>query len=302
MAGRVSKTPGGYRSRAKFLTAITLLCTAAGAGCDRPATEVATKPAAPKLVPRTPSPPITETAHYAITSSATREQTEAVAAAVESLYSSYKSLLPVATASPKFQLVLYRDQQEFKRNNRSSPWAEAYYRRPRSYAYPAQGDNPHHWMLHEATHQLLVEASGYKLRRWLDEGVASYFGASRLEDGQLQLGRPDPSAYPVWRLAGVALDQRGPPAAEGTPLVRLEQIAEGSGPPIGDNVNNYYVCYWSLTHYLMHGENGKHRDALIDMLAEGGSPDAFKRLVGPYEKIEPRWHAHLKMLVQSTRG
>jgi hypothetical protein len=75
-----------------------------------------------------------ETAHYEIFSTATPEQTEAMAHAVEQLYVAYVTAFPVKPLTRKLTLVLYHDQGEFKRNNKSSPWAEAYYLKPRSHA------------------------------------------------------------------------------------------------------------------------------------------------------------------------
>lgn len=79
---------------------------------------------------------VVETAHYRIHSTASPMQTAQVARAVESLYARYATMFPRAAehAAP-LVLVLYRDRAEFKRNNRSRPWAEAYYLPPRSYAY-----------------------------------------------------------------------------------------------------------------------------------------------------------------------
>lgn len=77
-----------------------------------------------------------DTAHYRIHSTATPEQTAQVAQAVESLYGHYTRVLSgPGTRARRLTLVLYRDRAEFKRNNRSRPWAEAYYLPPRSYAY-----------------------------------------------------------------------------------------------------------------------------------------------------------------------
>ena len=69
------------------------------------------------------------TAHYAIASFATAEQTTQVADAVEALHGAFLEFFPgVPSQRPdgrKLQLVLYRDQAHFKANNRSKPWAEA---------------------------------------------------------------------------------------------------------------------------------------------------------------------------------
>ena len=172
------------------MTKSRLACIAAlliVSGCSDP---VADK--VPSAVSSLPAPYIPEqvltTQHFSIHTSATKEETASVGAAVEALYRSYMTMLGDEATAQKFTLVLYGGQAEFKRKNRSAPWAEAYYKRPYSFAYPGSGQNPYHWMLHEVAHQLLTEASGFKLRRWLNEGMASYLGSSKLTAGQLQLG------------------------------------------------------------------------------------------------------------------
>ena len=101
-----------------------------------------------------------------------------------------------------------KDQAEFKQNNRSSPWARLTIC-PGVYAYfsPAQ---PYHWMLHEATHQLAREVSGFRRNRWIEEGLASYFSTSTLGDGGLQLGVVDSHAYPIWWLSRYRLTATRP--------------------------------------------------------------------------------------------
>lgn len=67
-----------------------------------------------------------QTRHYAIRSTATPSQTAQVATAVESLHDAYIAFfpdLPVGSGDTKLKMVLYRDQREFKENNRSRPWA-----------------------------------------------------------------------------------------------------------------------------------------------------------------------------------
>ena len=128
---------------------------------------------------------IFKTQNFAIHSSATKEQTASVGLSVEALHRSYVTLFEPKVQKSQFQLVLFKDQAEFKKHNRSSPWAEAYYRHPYSFAYAATGENPFHWMLHEVTHQLLAEASGYKLRRWMNEGMATYLGSSKISGNVL---------------------------------------------------------------------------------------------------------------------
>lgn len=80
---------------------------------------------------------VLETPHYRVHYTGTLQQAELIGSAVEKLYTAYTSVFPPQgmTASGKLTLVLYKDQAEFKQNNRSSPWAEAYYLPPACYAY-----------------------------------------------------------------------------------------------------------------------------------------------------------------------
>lgn len=239
------------------------------------------------------------TAHYRIHSSATSMQTDTVAVAMEQLHDAYAQVFPTRDVTDPFEMVLYRDQDEFKRNNRSAPWAEAYYRRPMAFAYPGKGANPYHWALHEATHQLLAEASGYTLQRWLSEGLASCFGAATLDAAGLHTDRPDPNAYPVWWLRSIRTTAAGP-SFGGEPLLRLQDVVEGTGPPVGEHVNHYYVAWWSLALYLLNGDDGTHRQALLQLVREGGDAAAFRRLIGDYAQVEPRWHAYLLQIATTA--
>jgi len=45
-------------------------------------------------------------------------------------------------------------------------------------------------MVHEATHQLNNELAQFDLEKWLDEGIADYFGTSQYEDPKSSLLRP----------------------------------------------------------------------------------------------------------------
>lgn len=276
--------------QASFLLASTLL--ACVGGCDRkePATATSNAPALPQHV--------VGTRHYRIHSNAVRGETDAIGGAMESLHAAYARVFPMHAGRP-LEVVLYRDRAEFKRNNRSAPWAEAYYRRPTAFAYPGEGANPHHWVLHEATHQLLAEASGYTLNRWLDEGLASCFGAGTLDPSGLHIDQPDPNAYPAWWLRSVRLESDGL-KFDDEPFLRLQDIVEGTGPAVGEHVNHYYVAWWSLALYLLEGDEKAHRQALLQLLREGGDAAAFRKLIGEYAQVEPRWHAYLLQLASAA--
>ncbi|MGH8028601.1 MAG: hypothetical protein ACREO3_01570 [Arenimonas sp.] len=250
---------------------------------------------------------IYETEHYRIVSTASPAQVRIVAERVEALHAAYfafHALSPVSAAATKLQLVLYRDRAQFQAHNRSGkPWAEAYYRAPACHAYlDSSSPNPTHWMLHEATHQLAREVARYPKRAWSDEGLATYLSSSVVRGGQLVPGEIDPDTYPVWWVRDLALsgDRHGD-FAQGR-LIPLRALISGEGgPPIGEAVNQYYIGYWSLAHFLLHHDGGRHADAFRTLIATGGGLAEFERLVGPVEQIEAQWYEYLRARNASLR-
>ena len=237
-----------------------------------------------------------DTAHYRVHYTGTLQQAELIGSAVEKLYTAYTSTFPPqgATASDKLILVLYKDQAEFKQNNRSSPWAEAYYLRPACYAYFSPGPNPYHWMLHEATHQLAREVSGFRRNRWIEEGLASYFSTSTLGDAELQLGVVDARAYPVWWLSSYRLTGDAARDAAAEQFVPIEVLLTGQGgPDVDSSFNVYYVDAWSLTHFMFHYENGKYAPGYKRFLAQGAKPEDFQPLIGPVKQVQEEWYRYL---------
>jgi hypothetical protein len=261
-------------------------------------------------VPATPAVPVAlaartvETPHYTIATRATDAQTQRVAAAAESLRTAYLATFPEAAAKPhdgRHRLVLYRDRDDFKAHNRSRPWAEAYYLEPACHAYFAEGErNPTHWMVHEATHQLNRELSGFPHSKWIDEGLATYFGTSRLENGVLEVGTIDPDTYPVWWLGELGpTGDRAADVGDGR-FVPLRAVITGKGgPDLDTHFNSWYVAYWSLTRFLLQHDGGRHAAGFRRVIAEGGTLDAFERHIGKVDGIEAQWYAYLRELARS---
>lgn len=283
-----------------ILTLALGLCAA----CDRPAppaqpAQVAAAAARPAQALPPPGAQEYQTDHYAIFSTASAQQTLQVATAVEALHRAYAGFFqwPAATAPqpPRMRLILYRDKSEFSRYNTSMPWAEAYYRKPYCHAYYAHdGDNPYHWMLHEATHQLNAERGGIARAKWIDEGLATYFGTSELRDNRLRPGRIDPDTYPIWWLDDLRLSGSVQRDIEQGRLIALRRIIDGSGPPIGGRyLNTYYLQYWSLSHFLFHYQDGRYARGYRELIRGDGSLARFEAAIGPVERIQQQWYDYL---------
>ena len=239
------------------------------------------------------------TEHYFIQSSATSEQTKAMADAVESLHAAYARVFAefpqVHEAHPLLQMKLFKDRIEFRRCNRGLGWAEAYYLKPHCNAYFAAAEiNPYHWMLHEAVHQLNHEVARFPLAKWFDEGLGEYFGTSLVKDGTLLPGRIDPNTYPIWWLdeMNFAGDLRQDIAR--TNVIPLDIIISGKGgPDIDEHFNLYYIHWWSLTHFLLHFDEGKYRTGFFAVIREGGTLASFTDRIGPIERVQGEWYHHL---------
>ncbi|HWH70410.1 MAG TPA: hypothetical protein VNT26_13570, partial [Candidatus Sulfotelmatobacter sp.] len=91
--------------------------------------------AAWKYLPRPWHPTLTlETPHHLIYSTATQQQAEDTAHALELLYAAYSNRFATfqgfQPAPEKFKVKLFKDRAEFRRINPGLGWAEAFYRKP----------------------------------------------------------------------------------------------------------------------------------------------------------------------------
>lgn len=257
--------------------------------------------AAWKFIPRPWHPAIREEyPHHFIESNATRAQTHDVARVLEILYGAYSNrfgtLPKYQREHPLLKVKLFKDRAEFRRINPGLAWAEAFYREPYCRAYYSANEvNPYHWMVHESVHQLNNEVARVELEKWLEEGLADYFGTSRFSSNSMLVGTIDLNTYPVWWLDELAT---GPDLEENIrnkSVIRLRAIVTNSGgPSLNSHFNLYYLHWWTLTHFVF--EHPSYGARTLDLLKAGGRLEAFERLVGPIELVEKEWHAHVRQL------
>lgn len=261
--------------------------------------------AAWKFVPRPWHPTTTlKTEHFTIESTATKEQVREAGIALEELYYAYSNrlgTLPMFLGShATLKVKLYRNRAELRRVNPGMGWAEAFYSKPYCHAYySAEETNPLHWMLHEAAHQLNEEVAQVNPDKWLEEGMAEYFSTSRFHKGNLVPGTIDANTYPVWWLEMLATTSNLESNIANGSVIPLRVIVTGrGGPSMNSNVNLYYLHWWTLTHYVFE----KHGSAAQALVERGGALAAFEELVGPLERVEPEWHAHVLRIKSAMAG
>ncbi len=263
--------------------------------------------AAWKFIPRPWHPAITiETAHYSITSNATRKETGEMARMVELLYDAYSNrfgtLPKFQPDHPKLKLLLYRDRDEMRRVNPGLGWAEAFYRKPYCRAYfSAREINPYHWMLHEAVHQLNEEVAHVNPAKWLEEGLAEYFSTSRVLTNKLVPGTIDANTYPVWWSDDIATTPSLTTNLTNGSVIPLRAIVTNhGGPRMNSHVNLYYLHWWTLTHFVF--ADARHRDTAMKLLEAGGELDSFEQLIGPIESTQAEWHTHVLRIKAALAG
>ena len=263
--------------------------------------------AAWKFIPRPWHPTLTiETERHKIYSTATQEQTDAVANALNLLYVAYSNrfaTLPgFETNHARMQLKLYKDRAELRRINPGLGWAEAFYSPPfcRAY-YSAEEINPFHWMLHESVHQLNHEVAHLKLEKWLEEGLAEYFSTCQLHATELAMGTIDRNTYPIWWIEELATSTNLTENLTNGSVIPLRTIITNrGGPAMNTHFNLYYLHWWTLTHFVF--ESKTHRHNASKLLQNGGGLEAFEELIGPVEQIQIEWHDHVQMLKARITG
>lgn len=245
---------------------------------------------------------IVTTEHFIIESCASPELTRKTADALESLYHSYtdffRPCLLLAPDPGPLRLRIYRDRDHFRNGSPLwHPWAEGYYMFGVGHGYcEPDAENPATWLTHETTHQLSMRLARLTLPRWLEEGIAVYFSASRIVRGEVILGDPDPDAYPAWHLLFGGWNGDQSLEVKLNRLIPLRQLVSGvGGPDIDQHFNTYYVHWWSLVHFMLHGRYGKYRDGFFRLVLAEGTPEAFERYIGPFDPIQNEWYDYLRI-------
>jgi len=260
-----------------------------------------------KFLPRPWHPTlILETPHHKIYSTATPQQTDNTARALELLYAAYSNRLGSVSGwqhdHRQLQIKLYKDRDEMRRINPGLGWAEAFYREPFCRAYYSDGEiNPYHWMLHESVHQLNNEAAHLKLAKWLEEGLAEYFSTSRITGHELAVGQIDLNTYPVWWIDDLATSTNLTENINNGSVIPLRAIITNEGGPgMNEHFNLYYLHWWTLTYFIF--ESPKYHDRALLLAQRGGGLDAFEEIIGPVEQVQTEWHEYVRQMKAALAG
>ena len=249
---------------------------------------------------------IVEKAHHKIFSTATQQQIDDTAHALELLYIAYSNRLGSVSGwqhnHPRLQIKLYKDRNEMRRINPGLGWAEAFYREPYCRAYfSADEINHYHWMLHESVHQLNHEVAHLKLAKWLEEGLAEYFSTSRIKADELAVGQIDSNTYPVWWIDDLATTTNLTENINNGSVIPLRAIiTTQGGPGMNEHFNLYYLHWWTLTYFIF--ESPKYHARALLLAQRGGGLDAFEEIIGTVEQVQTEWHDYVRQMKAALAG
>lgn len=239
-----------------------------------------------------------ETPRFILISDAETESTiDILAGNMESVFRIFHSIFdPYLEPFPqKYKIVvyLYASQSSMHSLGREVGVAiggGGFYRSPGFMAFHQEAnyfDQLLHSMLHEAFHAFSdshLTGPGTVLPRWAEEGLAEYFGNSKIEKKRLVPGKTSHGMYAIahgggplrlrsvtnWTLAEARSSQRNGEAPT------IAELLEATGATFyGERYQDYYGFSWLLTHFLQHGREtweteGPFRTMLL-YLVEGYS-------------------------------
>lgn len=138
---------------------------------------------------------------------------------------------------------------------------------------------------HEYMHALVRQTIGV-VPIWLNEGLAEMYSQARLDTDDVLLGMPSNEHL-------AALQERSL-----LPLAALLAVDQQSPYYTEDNrATVFYAQSWALTHFLMLGDNGAHRQklfALLEALDAGATPaEATQRAFGDVQAFERQFRAYV---------
>ncbi len=219
----------------------------------------------------------------------------------EEIRLTFQAAFPAVQVDPKDPVVVFvhRDQasmkellpEEFEGPNPKLPSGYFMSRGDRNYALLRldarhQSEQPYHVVYHEFTHGIL-HRNFRGIPVWLDEGLAEYYGETRIQSDKVLIGNPSRGSLEILRGGGLL------------PLERLLRVTQRS-PEYreGDKTGMFYAEAWALTHFLLMEEGQVRADHFRRYLeAQVEEPDpvaAARRAWGDLEAFQSAFFAYLR--------
>ena len=200
---------------------------------------------------------------FVVASNAGEKQAKEVATQFEQIRAAFQQVSPVAQSNtiPQITILAVKDEASL-RELLPEFWVTPKHVHPdgvfisglhKNYIVlrtNAAGPNPYNAIYHEYFHALTVPNEPW-LPLWLSEGLAVFYGNTRITGREVELGQTDPAL--LAELHGAKL----------IPLDDLFRV-EKSSPEYNEKERTtlFYAESWALTHYLLLGDGQAHRPHL----------------------------------------
>jgi hypothetical protein len=145
------------------------------------------------------------------------------------------------------------------------------------------GDNPHHAVFHEYVHTILGRTM--PLPTWLNEGLAEYWGSTKIKQREVEFGRP------IGRHVG-ALRARSSLSLETLFQVDSSSIHYNEA----DRSTVFYAQSWALVHYLALAAPARkgQLNRLFTLLAQGREEmEATREVLGDFGALKKELEAYV---------
>jgi hypothetical protein len=302
MSPRGLLCPLGLTTRCLLLAMATLLAVV-------PATANAQSPQLPQHT-------VLNSKHYRIVTDLPRQEIRELAAHMDAMYAAYSKMFsgfPKRTTEP-VSLYLWSDRNTYIAHGASmgSDWG------PSGGVFFRSGagngvstwvrDQSKPWLRqllqHEGFHQFAHYHLGPTLPLWANEGLAVYFEHGLLVNGKLIQGMAPKHRIDLLQQAIQNGRHFSVQELMGMTSAGWWDVMRGGDGRAGI----MYTQAWSLVHFLIHGNNGRYKDAFEDYLreiAKGATHDvafraAFK--TSDTEAFERRWAEYVAQLQPDPLG
>lgn len=214
--------------------------------------------------------------NFVIVSNAGESAARATAWQFEQIRAVFNAALPIATAHPSPAItILALKNAESLRELLSPLWYDGHAQPAGIFSHrfdqfyialdlDVAGANPYANIYHEYFHSLTTPYYP-NLPAWLAEGLADFYGNTRIGAAEVTMGMPDSSRLNQLRSGPII------------PLPVLFKV-DHSSPYYNEELKSsmFYAESWALTHYLMVGDRQTHKQSLLDYLVaidRGATPE-----------------------------
>ena len=248
--------------------------------------------------------------HYVIETDVSRTFAEVARRHMENMLSAYRRTLPQfdSPLEQKFRVRIFRSRRAYDRAvpdmvRGSSGVFVSHRRLLAAYLGDRVPEAVFRTLYHEGFHQFMFQAISRDAPLWVNEGLAEYFAEGTWNGSGFTLGQAPLKRLHVLRQAMRNRD-----------IVSLPELLSMNTDKWVRNIridrsraSVQYSQVWSFIHFLLHGDDERHRGRLMDYLediSDGKDADrAFRRHFGRDMQVLTRaWGQHVFALQPSDKS